>query len=125
MLERKLIDMETESSTAESKQVVALDPRDLELVRSIFQRNGVSDHNRPVIFGSRATGTARRYSDLDIGFAGEPLPASQLMTIRDELEESRLPINVDVLNFTQASEQLREHALENAVPLKLAVGVQP
>jgi predicted nucleotidyltransferase len=91
-------------------------------VRSVLARNGVGEHNLPVIFGSRASGEARRYSDLDIGFAGEPVPSDALARIEEDLEESDLPIHVDVLNLAPASQQLREHALSAAVPLHLAIG---
>ena len=84
-------------------------------------RHGVTARNRPVIFGSRATGQARRYSDLDIGLAGEPLDQQQLLRLVDELEESDLPIRVDVVNLTTAGERLREHALKGAVPLDLTL----
>ena len=101
---------------------VALSPLHLGLVRDILARNGVTDVNAPVLFGSRVTGRARRYSDLDIGFDGEPLSARQLAQLREDLEESSLPIRVDVLNFAEAGAELREHALAKAVPLELAVG---
>lgn len=96
--------------------------RDLDLVREILERNGVTTANQPVIFGSRATGRARRYSDLDVCFAGRPLGPRQLRRLREELDESRLPIRVDVLNLADASIGLREHALEDAVALADAVG---
>jgi predicted nucleotidyltransferase len=94
---------------------------DWELICAVMRRTGVSARNHPVVFGSRATGQARRYSDLDIGLAGEPLGQEQLAQLTDELEESDLPVRVDVVNLTTAGERLREHALQGAVALELAV----
>jgi predicted nucleotidyltransferase len=110
------------SSAVDAEHVVALSERELALVRTVLERNGVGESNAPVIFGSRATGRARRYSDLDIGFAGEPVPSDALARIEEEFEESELPLRVDVLNLGQADQGLRSHALSAAVPLHLAIG---
>lgn len=110
------------NSAMNGEHVVALREDELVLVRTILERNGVGASNAPVIFGSRATGRARRYSDLDIGFAGEPVSADHLARIEAELEESELPLRVDVLNLEHASQGLRTHALSDAVPLELAIG---
>lgn len=101
---------------------VDLTPGQLDLVRELLARHGVTDANRPVIFGSRARGHARRYSDLDLGFAGVPLPRARLSAVREALEESRLPMRVDVLNLQEAGPELREHVLEAAVALEDAIG---
>jgi predicted nucleotidyltransferase len=49
-------------------------------------------------FGSRVTGRAWRYSDLDLVIMGaEPLPALTLARLRADFEDSDLPVRVDVL----------------------------
>lgn len=110
------------SSNDGSRQEVLLDPAELDEIRRILDSCGVTAANEPMLFGSRVTGTARRYSDLDIGLAGEPLPFNQLGALQEVFEESDLPIRVEVLNLADASGQLREHALQYAVALELAVG---
>lgn len=53
--------------------------------------------NHPVwIFGSRAKGTARKYSDLDLLF-GEGLTLEQISEIREALENSNLLFKVDLV----------------------------
>jgi predicted nucleotidyltransferase len=74
--------------------------------------------HRPVVFGSRAEGTARRYSDIDLGLAGEPLSFDQLGRLSEALEESELPYRVDVVNLAETSREFRALALARAVPLK-------
>jgi predicted nucleotidyltransferase len=59
------------------------------------------------VFGSRAAGTARRYSDIDVGLAGEPLLFDQLGRLREALEDSELPYRVDVVNLAETSDQFR------------------
>lgn len=49
------------------------------------------------VFGSRATGKHRPFSDLDLLYEGT-IPLSQLSEIKEALEESNLPIKVDLVN---------------------------
>jgi predicted nucleotidyltransferase len=59
-------------------------------------------------FGSRVTGTAKRYSDLDLVIVDEtPLPDTLLMTVRESFEESDLPFQVDLLEWASLSEAFR------------------
>jgi len=61
---------------------------------------------RIYLFGSRASGTARIFSDCDIGI--EPvrnLPAGHLSRLREKLEESHVPYVVEVIDLSQASEE--------------------
>lgn len=51
------------------------------------------------IFGSRATGRQRRYSDVDLLLSAEPhLTQVQLRRMCDALEDSDLPYRVDLVN---------------------------
>ena len=60
-------------------------------------------------FGSRATWTARDYSDLDLAVVGEgPLDWPTLSRLKEAFEESDLPMRVDVLDWHATSESFRE-----------------
>ena len=60
-------------------------------------------------FGSRATWTARDYSDLDLAVVGEaPLHWRTLSRLKEAFEESRLPMRVDVLDWHTISESFRD-----------------
>ena len=50
------------------------------------------------VYGSRATGRARRYSDLDLMLdnGGQPIPGSVLGNLDADFDESSLPIVVDL-----------------------------
>ncbi|WP_428487287.1 nucleotidyltransferase family protein [Rhodopila sp.] len=55
---------------------------------------------RAWILGSRATGTVRRYSDLDVALEGNnPLGHAVLGQITEALSVSDLPFKVDVLDL--------------------------
>jgi predicted nucleotidyltransferase len=52
------------------------------------------------VFGSRATGYARRYSDLDLALEWEhPLDHDELGDVADALSESDLPYKVDLIDL--------------------------
>ncbi len=60
-------------------------------------------------FGSRVTGDAKPYSDLDIIILGASrLPLGRLAALREAFEESELPIRVDVIDWHTLSENFRE-----------------
>lgn len=88
------------------------------LVRSIVLRYADSERNRPVIFGSRATGEAKRYSDLDIGFMGEPLPWGRLGAMSADFDDSTLPYVVDLVNFSVAGERFADVAIDRVVEIR-------
>lgn len=73
---------------------------------------------RLFLFGSRATGTARRFSDVDVGIEGpKPVSPTALMNIQEALEESDIPYKVDVVDFAQTSDRFRALAKKYALLL--------
>jgi len=59
-------------------------------------------------FGSRATGQrVRRFSDLDLAVDGGELTLSQLGTLHDVLDESRLPFKVDIVDLATVTPEFR------------------
>lgn len=68
----------------------AIVPHHLQTVKEILRRH-VPD--REVwLFGSRATGTAKKFSDLDLAIIGStPLTLSQLAQLENDFDESELP----------------------------------
>ncbi|CUS03618.2 conserved protein of unknown function [Candidatus Promineifilum breve] len=78
--------------------MIQLDQTQLKLVKGILSTY-VPDR-RVVAFGSRVQGTARLYSDLDLVILGdEPLEPHTLSELRNDLAESDLSIQVDVLEW--------------------------
>jgi len=53
-------------------------------------------------FGSRAKGTARELSDLDLAFSDE-IPLNILANLDEEFTESDLPFKVDIINLNNIS----------------------
>lgn len=87
--------------------ILKVSPEELAQVKAIL---GIHVPNRTVwAFGSRVTGTARRFSDLDLAIIGEePLASTVLGDLKDAFSESDLPWRVDVVDWGTTSEGFRE-----------------
>ena len=86
---------------------VDLNPNHLATVKDILADHVPECEVRA--FGSRTTWTARDYSDLDLAVVGEgPVDWRTLGRLKEALEESDLPMRVDVLDWHAISESFRE-----------------
>ena len=73
------------------------------------------------IFGSRAIGTYREGSDIDICLFGQELTLSDLNCIAGELEDLNIPQLVDLVNFrTIKNENLLKHIEEFSIQIELS-----
>lgn len=82
-------------------------PKYLEIIRGILLKH-VPDR-KVLVFGSRATGTAKKYSDLDLAVIGDtPLTLGQLALLEHDFDESELPFKVDVVDWATTREPFRE-----------------
>lgn len=62
------------------------------------------------VFGSRATGKHRQYSDLDLWIESDPeLTTKDLQDLQEKFEESDLPIKIDIVTPTNCLETYREN----------------
>ncbi len=60
------------------------------------------------VFGSRANGTTRRGSDLDLAIdAGAPLPSSMAVHLADAFEEAPLAYTVDLVDLHNINPEFR------------------
>jgi type I restriction enzyme S subunit len=70
-------------------------------------------------FGSRVTGKAKPYSDLDLAvISDEPLSLRITAGLADDFSESDLPWRVDVLDWATTSEAFRKIIEQNKVVLQ-------
>lgn len=61
------------------------------------------------VFGSRARGDHKPFSDVDVLYsASTKLPLGFISEIKESLEESRLPIKVDLVSVEDLAESYRE-----------------
>ncbi len=97
---------------------IDISPANWEIVREILSRH-VPD--REVwAFGSRATWTAKEYSDLDLAVIGDqPLGLAVSAGLADDFARSDLPFKVDAVDWATTKESFRK------IIVRDKVGVQP
>jgi len=87
--------------------LVDLSPPHLAIVEEILSEHVPDCEVRA--FGSRATRTAKDYSDLDLAVLGDgPLDRRTLGRLKEAFEESTLPMRVNALDWHTVSESLRK-----------------
>jgi predicted nucleotidyltransferase len=91
-------------------------PEHLETVKDILR--GRLPCREVWVFGSRATMSAKEYSDLDLVVIGDvPLDLGQLALLEHDFDESELPFKVDVVDWATASASFRQIIRKTAVVL--------
>ncbi len=90
----------------------------LNAIKVIIKKHLPDKTYRAFVFGSRAEGTNRKFSDYDIGIMGKkPLAFGTLSLIEEELENSDIPYTVDVVDFFNVSKDFKSLALSKTLPL--------
>lgn len=103
-------------------QTNGLTPRDITTLFKILGK--YPDIQEVILFGSRAKGTFRAGSDIDLAIANGPLPPYRLARLNDDFEESSLPYFVDVISLTPDTEPaLREHIQRVGIPFYTRQGL--
>ncbi|WP_117232497.1 nucleotidyltransferase family protein [Vibrio maerlii] len=94
-----------------------LKPHHFELLNEVvFSHSKV---RKAWVFGSRALGTYKDSSDIDIALEGEMLDLSIIAELAFNLEQSSLPFKVDlVVTSTITTPELLEHIREHGVRVK-------
>lgn len=88
---------------------IDITPQDLTITLAILRK-----HLRPSsqvwVFGSRATGKAKPFSDLDLAIDnGQPLPLAVYTALLSDFEESDLPYKVDVVDWRTINDSFKEN----------------
>ena len=74
------------------------------------------------VFGSRVTGKAKSFSDLDLAVMGnEPLPLETRARLEEAFSESDLPWKVDVVDWTSIDDKFQHIIFSPSVILKMGV----
>jgi len=87
--------------------MIDVSPNHLDIVLTILAKYVPECEVR--VYGSRHTGTAKRYSDLDIALVGhEKLDWRVMAAIKEVFQESELPFRVDILDWYNTSAEFRK-----------------
>lgn len=91
----------------------------LEVVRAVLARH-LADRDVRVM-GSRVSGRAKRFSDLDLVVMGEsPLSLATLADLHDAFDDADLPCSVDIIEWASASDSFRRIIAAEAHPFHSA-----
>ena len=71
-----------------------LDNEEMNLLRQVF--TSINGLDEVILYGSRAKGNYKPFSDIDITLVGDRLTDSNLMDVMSSLSESSLPYFCDV-----------------------------
>ncbi len=93
-----------------------LEEKYLKMVKEILKKN--TPELEVWAFGSRVTGGNRlkKFSDLDLALKtknGEKIDSNIMSQLRDEFDESELPIKIDILDLNSVSEEFAKIIKEN------------
>lgn len=72
---------------------------------------------RIFIFGSRATGRAKKYSDVDIAIKSEQITDKIKSLIEMDLENSTIPYEVDIVDLNSISEQFKKQIIDDLIEI--------
>jgi uncharacterized protein len=94
----------------------SLRDRDLAVLRRTFRRFPCVREVR--LFGSRATGTARRASDIDLAISAPDATADQWLELTEALEAAPIIYEFDLVRTERAhSRRLSEKIVREGVPI--------
>ena len=83
--------------------MLQLEPRHYQIIQQILSKYPYKFY----AYGSRVKGTARKFSDLDLCYR-EEIPNEVIYQIKEELEESDLPFEVELVNWKHMQLGFRE-----------------
>lgn len=95
-----------------------LDQKTTNIIKQIIRRHLPDTSYKSFIFGSRATGTNRQFSDIDLGILGpKSLSPQEYISIKDDLDQSDIVYRVDLVDFTNVSDNFKQIALNNIIKI--------
>jgi uncharacterized protein len=82
---------------------------ELEAVRMILKKNLSTYKYEARVFGSRVTGNAKKFSDLDIAIVAKgKIPPEIFERIKDDCSASSLPFTVDIVDFGTVGDKFKK-----------------
>jgi len=96
--------------------------QEIRILREVVSKYLDPSTHLAFVFGSRALGNAKKFSDYDIGIAGARLDPELYFTLMEEFENSSFPYLVDIVQFADLTSSFCAIALEKIVPLNFEGG---
>ena len=97
------------------KNTIDLQSTYLKIVLQILQKH-LPPKATVSLFGSRATGKAKKFSDIDLVVQAEnPISNEILVTLANDFEESDLPYKVDIVDWTTIDKSFQERIKNDTI----------
>lgn len=85
------------------------------IIRDIFKKYKLDSDI--YVFGSRARGDHKKYSDLDICLKGKTkIDPEILLNLKNEFQDSDLPFTVDIVDWNDISEKFQKNIKNDLTP---------
>lgn len=99
---------------------IQVDPRHLALIKKIL-REHLPQNAKIWVFGSRASGNAKKFSDLDlcIDILSEPLADSLKADLTEAFSESDIPYRIDIVDWNGITDAFRKQIDAHKIKLTL------
>jgi len=87
-----------------------LEEKDLKIAKKLLKMELEGTNSKVYVFGSRAEGTARKFSDLDlaIDFDGQKIPEEIKFELENFFEASNISMRVDIVDLNAISENFKK-----------------
>jgi uncharacterized protein len=86
--------------------MIDLDKEDYNVLLNILKNH--LENCEIFVFGSRAEGRGRKFSDVDICIKGKKeIPREVINNLKETLSESSLPVSVDIIDYHAISPEFR------------------
>ena len=103
------------SMNKKEKNAFGFTDRDIKTLQDIFKK--YPDVKNVFIFGSRAKGTYKQGSDIDLAIMNEGVKDMVIGKMKSDFEDSNLPYIVDLVNYhTIKHSELKNHIDKVGVP---------
>ena len=93
--------------------MIQLEDKYREIIKNILSKYPYSFY----VFGSRAKGKAKKFSDLDICFFSN-IPWNIRGHIDEDFENSDIPFTIDLVDFALCDEEFKKIVQKDLVPLQ-------
>jgi len=95
---------------------------DYQILQTLLLEPLKKHHALVWVFGSRARGDHKEFSDIDILFddSRNPISPSLLFKIKDSLEESNITIKVDLVNLKDLAKSYKDSVFRDRKKIELS-----
>lgn len=95
--------------------MISIEQRHFLVIKEILQKYLPDTEVRA--FGSRISGKAKKYSDLDLVIMGKTkIESKVLIKLKDEFQESDIPFRVDILDWHGISDEFKQTLSKQRMP---------